>query len=713
MNKCLLAVAVIWWIRPATVASAAMILQSHVPQRHDRFHDPSDPAKAFLGDPHDFSGVGRNLRWATMVSPSYFVSAAHFRPADGSTLYFYTTNDPAETPHSRTVESGRRIAGSDLWLGRLTQPVGPQIEHYPILSLPERSDYDDRQIYTFGLSVGRFSATPTTVRLGRNHIDPGSIAPVTEGEPPNQVTGISYLFDFDDPGGAGSDESYLQSGDSGGPSFILHNGAPALVGVHWFIWEDEANPSIYGSGDTFLPEYLAEIDAAMDGQRVTVVSSALTWDGQGDGDWDSPDRWDGTATDRTPDATNPAVVHSDRVAVGADAAAYSLSIQQGGRLAVRRQNTLETVRHAEIADGTLRLAPDATLQAGGEVTMQASSHYVCELDGPEGGVIWGAGDVHLGGTLSIEALGKLNQVPPGEIQWFGDQTRTIIQLAQEGLSGSFDHLPPAVPELPDHTNHGQGHLGHGVFLTNHGPHGQAVIYAADAVQVDLLQAADGDTNGDRTVQGRDIQAILSAAKFATGVHGDWTEGDFNADTIIDGRDIQAILATALFDTGPYAAMTPPPDGDRAGGTPEASLIVTPVGLLIDTADSVLTGYLVRSAQGIFTGRPAENLGWFTEDTDARISDGLGFTLTGSHRLGRVIGREFSGVDPADDLTFTYTLDGKPGVYHGRVIVPEPSAWTMLAAGLPAVAWIRRMRRRRSRHRLIQTPPSGITAVRWA
>ena len=49
----------------------------------------------------------------------------------------------------------------------------------------------------------------------------------------------------------------------------------------------------------------------------------------------------------------------------------------------------------------------------------------------------------------------------------------------------------------------------------------------EGLQAVTLQAADGATNGDRVVDSRDIQAILSAAKFATGIAGDWTEGDFN------------------------------------------------------------------------------------------------------------------------------------------------------------------------------------------
>ena len=43
--------------------------------RNDRFYAGAD--KAFIGQPYDWSGVGlsSNGSWATMISPTYFVSA--------------------------------------------------------------------------------------------------------------------------------------------------------------------------------------------------------------------------------------------------------------------------------------------------------------------------------------------------------------------------------------------------------------------------------------------------------------------------------------------------------------------------------------------------------------------------------------------------------------------------------------------------------------
>ncbi len=676
MNRLLPAMVAVWLAAQATVAPATMILQSYAAQRHDRFYDPTDPNKAFLGEPYDFSGVGRNTRWATMISPSYFLTAAHYRQGIGTALYFYTTNDPAETPQQRLVESGQRIAASDLWLGKLAAPVSPDIEFYPILGLPDHPAYDDLEIYTFGLSVDRFSATATTVRLGRNHIDPGSIAPVTDGEPPGAVTGETFLFDFDDPGGAGDDESYLQGGDSGGPSLVIHQGLPAVVGIHWFIWEDELDTDVYGSGDTFVPEYIDELNAAMVGEQVTVVSSILTWDGQGRGNFNSATRWTGGQSTSTgpPDATNPAVVRVDEVSVAADSNAYSVLIHQSGRLAIAPGNTLEVVKNAVVADGTLDVASAGVLDVGDRFTMQGDAQYVCQIAGPDNGRVVARGDVYLDGALALSAVDKLRPVPPGELQWFGDETRTIVDAAAGGqIFGTFSSQPPTVPANPDPANHGQGHLGYGVFLTDDGLHGRGVTYGADTVKVDLLQAADGDTNGDRTIDSHDIQAILGADKFATGIPGDWTEGDFTGDTLIDSHDIQALLATARFATGPY---TPLKSG-IAGSGGQVHLIVTPDDVTIDVDGVDVNGYLLSSARGIFTGEAADNLGWFREDTDVRIGGGFGFTLTDTHPLGDVIGDGLPAAYLPDDLTFTYTIEDRPGIFHGVVVVPEPATVVML------------------------------------
>lgn len=260
---------VLAWM-PTGVASATMLVQSYDETKHDRFYDGE--GKAFIGEPHDWSGVARCNRWATMVSSNYFISATHYHPANNETLYFYYSNDPDGGHETRTVASGVQIGDTDLWLGQLSAPVSSQVTTYPVLSLPEWSDYDNRELYAFGLSDK--SPTQENVRLGRNNIDPDSYFMATDEY---DREGAAYTFDYDtSDGGLGDDECYLQSGDSGGPSFSVINGTPALVGIHWFI--DDEDDQDY-SGDSFVPYYIDEINAAMEmpGEQLTLIPEPSTW----------------------------------------------------------------------------------------------------------------------------------------------------------------------------------------------------------------------------------------------------------------------------------------------------------------------------------------------------------------------------------------------------------------------------------------------------
>lgn len=267
MKTYLRVILVVWLAAQGSIASAEMTLRLYDETKHDRFYVGDD--KAFIGDPHDWSGVGRGTYWATMISPSFFLSANHWHQDSGS-LYFYKyeTNDPTEVPqeHEYQIATGQQIADTDLWLGKLSAPQ-TDVATYPILFKSDfESDYDNMEIYTFGLS----DKTPTrrNVRLGRNNID------LVQDDPP----WISE-FVYDDPG-LGADESYLQSGDSGAPSFVIFDGSPALVGIHWGIDED---PDIDYSYDTFVPAYITEINAAMAtlnggslDEQVTVVPEPAT-----------------------------------------------------------------------------------------------------------------------------------------------------------------------------------------------------------------------------------------------------------------------------------------------------------------------------------------------------------------------------------------------------------------------------------------------------
>ena len=321
------------------------------------------------------------------------------------------------------------------------------------------------------------------------------------------------------------------------------------------------------------------------------------------------------------------------------------------------------------------LAPGAstgTLSLGDNFAMELGATLAIELDGTLPGVevdsLDVGGNVTLGGTLSLTALSPLQ--PDGHV--WGDKSCPII------TGGAVVDQFSDSPQLGDH-------LGHGVFLTDTGDNAQGITYNADSVVIDILQAAPGDTDGNRKVEGQDILNILQAGLFGDGVtpEANWGNGDFNSDSKISGEDILALLGTGLFGDGTY------PDSAAAAGAADVKLVVTGGGLVIDAGDATITGFVLSSKSGILTGDDADNLGLFQEDTDAVISGTFAMSLKGEHGLGDVIGQ--TDVDLGGDLSLAYTIAGVPGIFTASVVVPEPGTLMLLLSGLIALL-IRRRRK---------------------
>jgi hypothetical protein len=244
-------------------------------RRYSRFYSGAD--KAFIGDGLDFSGVSTNGPWATMISPQYFITAYHW-PATSSpsgTLAFCEGNSMAGGTHTYHIDTSFGFSTtyegqpSDVYVGRLTAPIpaSDHIAYYPVLSLPNLSDYVGRPIYNYG----------NWNQVGRNVIS--SVAPYSEGIEKN----MGMFFNYDAPG-VGPDETYLINGDSGAPSFAVVDGRLALLGEHFSTYgtsglvpydlgPPKASDGSWWSVDGFLPAYIAQIDGVLppDQQLATVV----------------------------------------------------------------------------------------------------------------------------------------------------------------------------------------------------------------------------------------------------------------------------------------------------------------------------------------------------------------------------------------------------------------------------------------------------------
>ena len=238
---------------------AVIRLQSYSPKNHRRFYVGAD--KDFIGADFDSSGIGRGTtanRWATMISDNYFISARHWHPTFGDKVRFYHTNDPNGTFEEHTVASGIRLEG-ELWLAKFEETPSANVARYPVVDLGAQANYDDVEIFSYGLDSGISSLSHA---LGRNTIDSNTIHSQTVGG----TTGLAYTFDFDNSGGLGADESQIQPGDSGAPSFVAFGDQLALVGIHWYI---QGN----ASGDAFVSGYLDELDHFLDirGDSLNVI----------------------------------------------------------------------------------------------------------------------------------------------------------------------------------------------------------------------------------------------------------------------------------------------------------------------------------------------------------------------------------------------------------------------------------------------------------
>jgi hypothetical protein len=251
--------------------------------RNDRFYAGAD--KDFIGQPYDWSGVGLSSggNWATMISPTYFLSANHYHPAAGSTVTFYTGNSTSSTSFTYTVDNFYYQTtdlgnGSDLCLQRFTTPVDASIAKYSVLSLPNDAAYLGVTNWTYG----------KTNRVGKNNIDAvENLNLVSYGY---GITRVMY-FDYDATGGQGPDEAYLEGGDSGGPSFAVVNNSLALLGIHFV----NDGPVYDGapSGDSFVPFYVSQLNAQMTGgqQVATVGPQAAIWNAAGGGSYSAASNW--------------------------------------------------------------------------------------------------------------------------------------------------------------------------------------------------------------------------------------------------------------------------------------------------------------------------------------------------------------------------------------------------------------------------------------
>jgi len=248
-------------------AWAVLALQGFDPASHHRF--ANDPA--FIGNDYDWSGVARNSSrgWVTRISETYFVTA-HHREAYGA-FTFYEDNDPLGSTVTVSSSGSWRIGSTDIRIGRFSTSPGSSIAIYSIASEPTSqatftsSSYYEMEAFIVGLNGIDQSAGTTSFRVGRNELDGfyDNVALTAT----NITDTITYDDDRNTAESLGADEAYLQSGDSGAPTFISVGSELVLTSIH--LGTDGTR-----SYDSFLSNYIAEISAIVEagGESLTLVS---------------------------------------------------------------------------------------------------------------------------------------------------------------------------------------------------------------------------------------------------------------------------------------------------------------------------------------------------------------------------------------------------------------------------------------------------------
>ncbi len=190
------------------------------------------------------------------------------------------------------------------------------------------------------------------------------------------------------------------------------------------------------------------------------------------------------------------------------------------------------VAESVLLRGTLTTDGPGQLTLNGEIEFEDDAVYLAQLGDGANSLVSSTADAFVGGTLTLEAVANLGAV--------GDYSGAILEVTggEAEVLGAFENEPAA----------GE-HLGHGVFH-------RGITYSelGTSVDVDVFQAAAGDTNADRQVDNSDLQQILGAGSFGNPGDWDWPQGDFNGDQSVNNSDLQLILATGLFGGGTYAAL---------------------------------------------------------------------------------------------------------------------------------------------------------------
>lgn len=243
-----------------SVVLSDMVIDGFSDAHNDRFTNSA----SFVGVNYDFSGVARNGRWGALISPNVMLTATHYTISGN--VNFYPGNDPGQAPIQRTVVGGQQVGSSDLWAVVLDAPVPASIQVYqfanqelsyvpaipPGIAIESAGVFQDELAFMMGISQTAHGSAAIDQSVGQNVISGYAEDVPFLGFNDND----SIILEYDNPGI--SFESYVQSGDSGAPLFVVRNGQLLLLGVNSF--QLTGDNGYRASGITYTGNLAAELN---------------------------------------------------------------------------------------------------------------------------------------------------------------------------------------------------------------------------------------------------------------------------------------------------------------------------------------------------------------------------------------------------------------------------------------------------------------------
>lgn len=278
-----------------TPAAADIVINGYTAPTNDRFTNSS----SFIMSQFNLSGVGQTDggtsgtqgRWATAISRNVIITANHYRPQTGASIYFYSGNDAGATPVTRSVVSGMQVGSTDLWIGVLDSTLPSTIQHYNFATemltgtppangnifIDPAGSFQDANAYMFGKSPFDHNADPNDDRTSYNDqaVGRNQVFGYSENLPFNGNTDNDTLVMWhDSPGDPDfvQYEAQLRGGDSGGPMFIERDGQLLLLGINSFLLND-AN-GVVASGITYVGNQSSAIQAFINANAIPEPASA-------------------------------------------------------------------------------------------------------------------------------------------------------------------------------------------------------------------------------------------------------------------------------------------------------------------------------------------------------------------------------------------------------------------------------------------------------